>query len=153
MQHRRFLLFLLPALLALPACAPTWQMPTPQGFVPFAERDALAFITPDGVRLKQRTVPNYPKAELAFWTDALQRHLVARGYLLHGQKCFATTTGLQGCTSEFIAPHGGEDWVLAQTLYVTGDDLQILEAAGPFARYQAVAPALAKAYEGFGAEK
>ncbi len=60
MQYRSLVKMLLVVLLALPACATSWQMPTPQGFVPFADKDTLAFIPPAGVRPKQGTVPNYP---------------------------------------------------------------------------------------------
>jgi len=143
---------LLLLLVTLSACGSAWQMQTPTGFVPFRDKSGPAFITADGVRCSLRTEDNYPKADLAFWTDALQRHLVARGYLLHGQQCFKTTAGLDGCTSEFVVPHGGEDWVFAQTIYVTDDELQILEAAGPFDRYKKVAPALQEAYLTFAAK-
>lgn len=137
------------ALLGATACAPTYYMETPQGFVKYEKKKGLAYITPDGVRVRSRTVRNYPKADLAFWADAMERHLVARGYLLHAKRCFKTAKGLDGCTAEFVLPHGSEDWVLAETLYVTGDDIALLEAAGPFDRYKRVAAALAKSYEQF----
>lgn len=139
-------------LASLAGCGPTYQMNTPEGFVRYQKKKGLAFITPDGVRLRSRTVRNYPKADLAFWTDAMERHLVARGYLLHAKRCFTTKQGLGGCTAEFVVPHGSEDWMMAETLYVIGDDIALLEAAGPFARYQRVAAALAKEYEGFAPE-
>lgn len=132
------------------ACGgPNYRLDAPQGFVRYDKKKAPAFITPDGVRLRARTERNYPKAELAFWADAMERHLVARGYLLHHKQCFKTTRGLDGCTAEFILPHAGEDWVLAETVFVLGDSLALLEAAGPFDRYKKVAPALAKAYLSF----
>jgi hypothetical protein len=133
-------------------CAPVYHMNTPEGFVRYEKKKGLAFITPDGVRLHSRTVRNYPKADLLFWADAMERHLTARGYLLHAKRCFTTKKGLGGCTAEFVVPHGAEDWMLAETIFVLGDDVALLEAAGPFARYQRVAPALSKEYEGFAPE-
>jgi hypothetical protein len=143
-------LVLAAAALASTACGgPKYRLDAPQGFVRYEKKKAPAFITPDGVRLRARTERNYPKAELAFWADAMERHLVARDYLLHHKQCFKTTRGLDGCTAEFILPHAGEDWVLAETVFVLGDNLALLEAAGPFDRYKKVAPALAKAYLSF----
>lgn len=137
-------------LLSAAACGSSpYRLDAPQGFVRYDKKKGPAFITPDGVRLRARTERNYPKAELAFWADAMERHLVARGYLLHGKQCFKTTKGLDGCTAEFILPHAGEDWVLAETVFVLGDELALLEAAGPFDRYKKVSAALAKAYLSF----
>ncbi len=138
------------ALLAtLSACAPTYTMTAPDGFVRYEKRKGLAFITADGVQVRSRTVKNYPKADLAFWADAMERHLVARGYLLHGKGCFKTANGRDGCTAEFVLPHGGEDWVLAETLFVHGEQIALVEATGPFDRYKKAAPSIAKALMSF----
>jgi hypothetical protein len=136
------------ALLALvaTACAPALRMDTPAGFVRFQHKDGPAFITADGVRVRARRVANYPKADLPFWLDAMDRHLVSRGYLSRGRSCFKTASGADGCTAEYVVPQGAEDWVMAETVLVDGDSLVLVEAAGPFARYQQVAAALAKAY-------
>lgn len=138
---------------ATAACAPKYTMPVPDGFVRYEQKKGLAFITADGVQLRGRNVRNYPKADLQFWADAMERHLVARGYLLHGKNCFKTAQGADGCTAEFVLPHGGEDWVLAETLYVYGDNVAVVEAAGPFDRYKKVAGAIAKALQGFEPQK
>ncbi len=125
------------------ACGPKYAMNVPAGFVRYESKKGLAFITADGVQVRSRRARNYPKADLAFWADAMQRHLVASGYLLHAKNCFKTTAGLDGCTAEFVLPHAGEDWVLAETVFVVGDDLALVEAAGPFERYKKVSGALA----------
>ncbi|MBM4343049.1 MAG: hypothetical protein FJ100_06695 [Deltaproteobacteria bacterium] len=134
---------------ALAGCAPVYTMTPPEGFVRYEKRKGLAFITADGVQVRGRTVKNYPKADLPFWADAMERHLVARGYLLHGKTCFKTAAGRDGCTAEFVLPHGGEDWVLAETVFVHGDHLALVEATGPFDRYKKAAPAIAKALQSF----
>jgi hypothetical protein len=122
------------------------QMDTPDGFVRYQKKDGLAFITADGVRVRSRLVRNYPKADLAFWLDAMEKHLVSRGFVAQPRRCFQTAAGREACTAEFVVPHGAEDWVMAETVMLDGDQLVVLEAAGPFARYQKSAPALAKAY-------
>lgn len=132
--------------LALAGCAPVLRMDTPDGFVRYQHKDGPAFITADGVRVRARRVANYPKADLQFWIDAMDRHLTARGYLSRGRTCFKTAAGSEACTAEYVVPQGAEDWVMAETVMVDGDALVLVEAAGPFARYQHAAPALAKAY-------
>ena len=149
-QFKRLNGFVLVAIaLGIGACGPTYRLDAPLGFVRYEKKKGPAFITPDGVRLRVRTERNYPKADLPFWADAMERHLVARGYLLHGKQCFKTVKGLDGCTAEFVLPHGGEDWVLAETVFVLGDDIAVLEAAGPFDRYKKVSANLAKSYLSF----
>lgn len=127
---------------ACAACGPQHQMAAPVGFVRYEQRRELALITADGVRVKSREVRNYPKADLPFWVDALKRHLQARGYAVHGERCFNTARGLPGCTVEFLLPHGAEDWVLSQTTFVVGDRIVLVEAAGPFDRFTKIVAAL-----------
>ena len=139
------------ALLALlAACGPHYQMDAPDGFVKYTkDHGKFAWITADGVRVKARDVVNEPKAELPFWTDATQRHMTARGYTKKSEKCFTTRAGAKGCTLEWLAPRGNEDWVFAVSIFVTGERVTLVEAAGPYARYVAVEGKLAKALESF----
>ncbi len=138
------------ALLALAGCAgPKYCIEAPAAFKRFEESKDFRFITADGVMLKGREVDNYPKAKLPFWTDALRRHLEARGYTFRDESCFETTKGLDGCTLEFLLPWGAEDWAMGVTLFVAGKRIILLESAGPFDRYEAVQKALAAAYRTF----
>ncbi len=137
-------------LMLLCACGPTYRMDAPDGFVKYTKGHGnFAWTTADGVRVKARDVKNEPKAELPFWTDATQRHLTARGYTKKAERCFTTLAGANGCTLEWLAPRGNEDWVFAVTIFVTGDRVTLVEAAGPYARYVAVEAKLAKALETF----
>ncbi len=137
--------------LFLCACggAPEYRMDTPSGFRPFAESDDFRYITADGVMLKGREVDNYPAAALPFWADALQRHLEARGYVFKAKDCFKTNAGLDGCTLDFVLPYGTEDWVMSETVFVVGDRIVLLEAAGPFERFAKVEPGLKTALKTF----
>jgi hypothetical protein len=135
---------------ALSACGPTYRMDAPDGFVKYTKGHGdFAWTTADGVRVKAREVKNEPKAELPFWTDATTRHLTARGYTKKVERCFTTRAGQKACTLEWLAPRGNEDWVYAVTIFVTGDRVTLVEAAGPFARYVAVEAKLSKALETF----
>ncbi len=138
------------AILLLAGCGgPKYALDAPSAFKRFEQSSDFRFITADGVMLKGREVDNYPQAKLPFWTDALRRHLEARGYTFREQECFDTKKGLRGCTLEFVLPWGAEDWAMGVTLYVVGKRIILLESAGPFSRYTAVQGDLAKAYRTF----
>jgi len=123
---------------ALVSCRPPYAMETPEGFKRFERSRDFRLITADGVRVKAREVKNYPAATLEFWTEALQLHLEAQGYVSKSRECFETDKGLPGCTVEVVLPHGAEDWVLSTTLFLARDRIVLVEAAAPYERYQPV---------------
>jgi hypothetical protein len=129
----------LTAALLLAGCAgPSVSMRPGPSFKRYEQSDGLKLITASGVRVKAREVENYPVADLPFWQDALERHLVERGYVLASKDEFRTEGGLPGATLDFVVPHGAEDWVLSETLFVVGDRVVLVEAAGPFALFEPV---------------
>ncbi len=140
---------LLGALLLVGCGGPQYRIEAPTTFKRFEQSDDFRYITADGVVLRGREVENYPKAELGFWADALQRHLEARGYTFREQRCFQTKKKLDGCTLDFLLPWGAEDWAMSVTLYVVGARILILESAGPFERFAAVEASLRAAYDTF----
>jgi len=117
------------------ACGPTYTMTPPNTFKRFEKARDFKLMTADGVALKAREVENYPRADLPFWVDALRRHLEARGYVTKGSTCFKTLKRVDGCTLDFLLPHGAEDWVMSETLFIIGKRIVIVEAAGPFDRF------------------
>ncbi len=135
--------------LALAACAAPYTMSPPPSFKRFEAAREFKWITADGVMLKAREVDNYPEATLEFWTDAMTRHMLAQGYVKKGDRCFKTQEGRDGCTIDMLLPHGAEDWVLSETLFVVGEKIVLVEAAGPFDKYTPVEPELQKALETF----
>lgn len=135
--------------LALAGCGPSFTMDAPPAFRQFTDRGGLRLITADGVRVMARAVENNPEADLPFWIDAMKRHLDQRGYAAQSEGCFETATGRAGCTVDFLLPNGAEDWVMSQTVFVDGERLILVEATGPFERFQKVAPAYKKALETF----
>jgi len=125
------------------------RLDPPDAFRAYAEADGLRLITADGVRIAAREVDNDPVADLDFWVDAMKRHLDKRGYALAAEDCFTTEAGQKGCTLDFVLPHGAEDWVMSETIFVYGDRVVLVEAAGPFPRFEAVAPSYKKALRSF----
>jgi hypothetical protein len=145
---------LLVAAAAVAACGPPpYAMAPPASFKRFEEAREFKWITADGVMLKAREVDNYPEADLAFWVDAMARHMIAQGYVKKGERCFDAEGGRKACTLDFLLPHGAEDWVLSETLIVVEDDIVLVEAAGPFERYAPLEPELQKALDTFAARE
>ncbi|GMV42664.1 MAG: hypothetical protein AMXMBFR64_43800 [Myxococcales bacterium] len=120
------------AAVLLLSCGPTYQMQPSSAFKRYEESGGLKLITATGVRVKVREVDNYPIADLAFWQDAMERHLLARGYALKSMERFTTTSGHSAATLDFVLPYGSEDWVLSETILVVGDRIVLVEAAGPY---------------------
>lgn len=146
----RMTFLLVAAALTLGACAPRYEMNAPETFKRFDQRKGFKAITADGVMLKAREVKNYPEGDLPFWTDALQRHLVARGYIQKGKAdCFKASSGADGCSLTFLVPHGAEDWAMSETLFIVGTRIVVVEAAGPFDRFAKVEQSLAAALRTF----
>jgi hypothetical protein len=149
MTRTTMLLALAAGLLAAGCTPPPYVLKAPDAFKRFDRGRAFKWITADGVMLKAREVDNYPVADLPFWTDALVRHMEARGYASKSRECFATDRGRDACTLDFVLPHGTEDWVLSETVFVQGDKVILVEVAGPFERYARVEPELRKAMRTF----
>ena len=133
-----------------PGCGgPDLRIDSPDTFKRFESGEGLRLITADGVRMKAREVANYPKADLPFWTDAMGRHLEARGYKKLGERCFATKKALKGCTLDFMVPRGASDWVLSETIFVDGERLLVVEVAGPYDRWAPLQKDIAASLETF----
>ena len=123
------------ALLVTSCAGPTYHMQPSQAFKRYEKVDGLKLITASGVRLGAREVDNYPLADLPFWQDALERHLLARGYVLKSSERFQTAGGLPAATLDFVVPYGVEDWVFSETIIVVGERIVLVEAAGPYELY------------------
>ena len=48
-----------------------------------------------------------------------------------------------------MLPHGAEDWVLSECLFVVKDRIILLESAGPYERYARVEKLLREAFRTF----
>ncbi len=137
------------SLFLLSACGPNYQIEAPEAFKRY-EEGKFHWITADGVILRAREVKNYPVAGLSFWVDAMKGHLEKRGYALKAEpRCFETRKKLSGCTLDFLLPHGAEDWVMSETLFVVGERVILLEVAGSYERFSPLEGDLKKAMISF----
>ena len=50
---------------------------------------------------------------------------------------------------DFMLPHGAEDWVMSETLFVIEDEVIIVEAAGPYERFAKIEEELKKSIKTF----
>ncbi len=138
MRNRTLILsFFVCGLLAACGSAP-YTMTAPQQFKRFEDDREFKLITADGVMLKAREMDNYPQASLEFWTDAAKQHLEKSGYIHETTICFKTTEKKDACTLRFALPHGAEDWIFQETIFVEGDTLVLVEATGEFQRFKAI---------------
>jgi hypothetical protein len=135
--------------LAMVACASAYHMDPPPAFRAYEESKDPKWITSDGVMLKVRRVDNYPKADLQFWVEAMREHMLRQGYAATPTQCFRTTNKLDGCRVDFVLPNGSEDWVMSETLFVVDEDVHLVEAAGPYARFNKVEGELQQALVSF----
>jgi hypothetical protein len=144
MKRTMLLILALVAFLQM-SCGTPYTMKAPDSFKRFEKSNEFKMITADGVMLKAREVDNYPEASLEFWTDAVSQHLEAQGYIVQSEKCFKTAKGLDGCTVNFLLPHGAQDWVLSETMFVVDDKVVLVETAGPYDRFAVIEEDLGKA--------
>ncbi len=139
----------LAACLLLCACAPHHALQAPPGFARYGEDDGNRWVTPDGVVLRAREIEEPPEATLAFWSEALSRHLERSGYRVEPARAFRTVGGLEASRVDAIGHRGAEDWLLVTALYVQGPRLWLVEATGPWRQLHPVSDSLQQALTTF----
>ena len=133
-------------LLLLLSCVTGPSVDTPSGFAAFPDADEPLALSPEGVGFRLRSVANDPEQTLAFWGEALDRHMSESGYLRYDETGFDSNAG-PGVAFEWLAPVNDEDWVYLTAIVVTGERILIAEAAGPVELYLRHRPALVEALE------
>ena len=128
------LIVLLAASSLLAGCVTGATVATPQGFASFTDAELSAAMSPEGVGFRLRTVTNDPPQDLAFWSEAISRHMVDSGYLPYAQGSFSSPAG-DGEALEWMAPVGEDDWVYLTAIVVSGEEIYVAEAAGPTSIY------------------
>jgi hypothetical protein len=106
------------------------QYPAPEGFAPFDERrEPFRAVSPEGVVYRVRTLENSPPADLAFWREAMKKRMSDAGYVVQ-KDGEVEASGDKGYLLELAAPLGTRDYAYLVALFVRGDELVIVEAAG-----------------------
>jgi len=128
------LIVLLAASSLLAGCVTGATVATPQGFASYSDAERPTAVSPEGVGFRLRTVANDPPQDLAFWSEAISRHMVDSGYLPYARESFSSPAGA-GEAFEWMAPVGEDDWNYLTAIVVTGKEIFIAEAAGPASIY------------------
>lgn len=136
-------------LLSLVGCSP--KPAVPDGFAPYKGKQGVKAVSPDGVMYRVRETPNKPEANLDFWKEALVTRQKRAGYkvIKEGE---IEAGKLKGGLLELQAPMGAQDYTYLIAIFVHGDTLVLVEAAGEvqlFERHrQVILDAIAKLPQG-----
>lgn len=121
------------------------EVSVPAGFAPGRNARRFVAVSPDDVLFRVRTVRNKPKAELAFWKEAMVTRMKAAGYHVvapEGEATVVMAGNVPGALLELSAPDGTQDAAYVLALFVDGRRLVIVESAGEVGRFAARRPAV-----------
>ncbi len=114
-------------------CGPSPEAKVPEGFARVEAGDEFAFRTAnsDGVVVGVRAVDNDPAGDLTFWSSALTKRLERRGYAEEGKaRAVESKDGQRGMLHTFKTDAGGRTHLYWLGVYVTEDDVFVVEATG-----------------------
>jgi hypothetical protein len=97
-----------------------------EGFAPYKGRKEHRAASPDGVLLRTRAVKHKPRAELSYWTEAVQTHLSTQGYTLLADEELPGARWL-----EWGLPVGEVDHTYVVVVKPDGRRIQLVEIEGP----------------------
>jgi len=97
-----------------------------EGFANYRLKRESRATSPDGVVVRTRAVKHKPKAELGYWSEAVQTHLLAHGYVLLAEEDLGDAVWL-----EWAIPVGQEDHTYVVVVQPSGGRVELVEAAGP----------------------
>lgn len=106
----------------------------------------LRAMSPDGVLFTVRCEKNKPRADLAFWREAMKTRMGQAGYRVTADTA-CTMQGREGALLKLAAPVGNQDYLywIAFTLNPSGSRLLVAEAAGEAKKFLARQEDIAKA--------
>jgi Domain of unknown function (DUF4349) len=105
----------------------------PAGFAAYKKGRRFQAVSPDDVVYRVRSVRNDPKADLAFWREALRTRMVDAGYHLLAEGD-VTAGARTGALLELGAANGEQDQTYIVALFVEGRHLVLAEATGEATR-------------------
>ncbi len=104
----------------------------PAGFSAWRRMGRYRAASPDGVLFRVRSVKHKPRAELAFWREAVRERMEAAGYTVVGESDIQAGD-VEGGLIEVAAPLGTQDWTYLVAFFPNGGRLIVAEAAGEIA--------------------
>jgi hypothetical protein len=116
----------------------------PDGFSAWRKKGRYRAASSDDVLFRVRSERHKPKAELAFWKEAVRERMVAAGYRLVAEGDIEAG-GTKGATIELAAPIGTEDWTYLVAFFLDGRRLVVVESAGEITKFDARRAAILEA--------
>lgn len=119
----------------LAGCQPQGKLDIPDSFVQLPAYQARPYqtraVSADGVVLALRTEPNPRNGTLAFWSKAItEKMTTAKGYKLVGSEEVTGSAGQKGRKLHLTRVIKGVDYTYLMAIYVTGQQVEIVEAGG-----------------------
>jgi hypothetical protein len=120
----------------------------PEGFSAFRKpRRELRAVSADSVVYRTRTVKEKPKADLAFWQEAMTRRMEDAGYTVAAASTIEAG-GATGALLELTAPWAEADYSYLVAAFPLGGRLVLVEAAGEVTAFAARRDAVIAAVQG-----
>jgi len=127
--------------LAAVACGPTSRLSAPDGFAHVGGTYDDRVASASGVVVGTRVVANEPKANLDFWTQAIDLRLRQRGYEPSEQpQDVKSDSGLPGRSLHYVYFDGARKNRYFVDVYATSRRILLVEAAGDAADFDASMP-------------
>jgi hypothetical protein len=114
-------------------CASRAQLQAPAGFASLDDdRKDFDFraTSAKGVVVGVRSEPNDLKANVDFWTDALDLRLRREGYAAQAAKVVTTPQGLTGKQIRYLRDEDQRPYCYWLTVFATNDRVYVVEAGG-----------------------
>ena len=141
--------------LGLAGCGRPFVPATPPGFVDLGDRygkNEVRAATPDGAVLGVRAFENEPKGDLGFWTRVLENRMRETGGYALLEKRAVKAGALDGTLLRFGHDEGKDPHLYSLAVVVDADHVFLLEAGGPRAQIERLAPQIEWAIRNFRAK-
>jgi hypothetical protein len=113
--------------LALAACSQHATMSAPPGFARIDGPYDVRVVNPRGVVIAAHLEDNDPRADLGFWTSAVDLKLARMGYTREGASDVKSKDGVPGRLFKYDAGNGNAYWV---AIFATDRHVLVTEATG-----------------------
>ena len=134
------------ALLSTVACGPVSKLSAPDGFAHVDGNYDDRVASASGVVIGTRVVANEPKANLDFWTQAIDLRLRQKGYEPYEQPVdVKSDSGLPGRSLHYVYFDGTRKNRYFVDVYATSRRILLVEAAGDAADFDANLPKVVSA--------
>jgi len=132
--------------LSLSAFACTTMAPPP-GFARLDPNDDYAWraTSAEGVVIAVRKNKNRPAGNLEFWTSAVRYELERKGYDRDAVDQVRSADGIDGRRLRYHTVRQGRPFILWATVYVTDNQVTVVEAGGDAAHFERVKPSIDQA--------